>query len=215
MVESAPPARSPTCARPPRAGDRRLRSFSYSPGVDRFDLDDDDTVTDEELAAVEPPARWRRFGLRGPAILFRWFLHNAKRMAVLVLGVVVLAAGAAMLVLPGPGVIVLILGLAILATEFAWAERALDRTSDTAAKAMTSLSGSRTGKIGLALGGLGMIAVGVVVLVIVPKYWMASVGLFIAGIVGLATVHPAAQAWLEARQRKTADRKAEADAEAR
>ena len=175
--------------------------------MDRFDLDRDGTVGDEELAAAEPPARWRRFGIRGPAILFRWFLRNTKRMAVLVAGVVVLAAGASMLVLPGPGVIVLILGLAILATEFAWAERALDRTSDTAAKAMTSISGSRTGKVGLALGGLGMIAVGVVVLVLLPKYWMASIGLFIAGVVGLATVHPRAQQWLADRQHATAERK--------
>jgi hypothetical protein len=171
--------------------------------VDRFDLDHDGTVSDAELASVEPPALWRRLGLHGPAILLRWFMRNAKRMAVLVVGVVVLAAGAAMLVLPGPGVIVLILGLAILATEFAWAER----TSDTAAKAMTSISGSRTGKVGLALGGLGMFAVGVVVLVIVPKYWMASVGLFIAGVVGLATVHPAAQQWLADRHDKTVDPK--------
>jgi uncharacterized protein (TIGR02611 family) len=169
-----------------------------------FDVDHDGTVTDAELAAAEPPARWRRLGLRGPAILFRWCLRNARRMAVLVVGVVVLAAGLAMLVLPGPGVIVLILGLAILATEFAWAERALDRTSDTAAKAMTSLSGSRTGKIGLALGGLGMIAVSVVVLVIVPRFWMASIGLFIAGVVGLATVHPAAQRWLAERHQRSA-----------
>jgi hypothetical protein len=183
--------------------------------VNRFDLDHDGPVTDAELSAVEPPARWRRLGLRGPAILFRWFMRNAKRMAVLVLGVVVLAAGAAMLVLPGPGVIVLILGLAILATEFAWAERALDRTSDTAAKAMTSLSGSRTGKIGLAFGGLGMIAIGVVVLVLVPNYWMASIGLFVAGVVGLATVHPAAQQWLADRRRTTTDRKAAAEADTR
>ncbi|MGZ8765991.1 MAG: PGPGW domain-containing protein, partial [Acidimicrobiia bacterium] len=152
-------------------------------------------------------------GLRGPSIILRWFLRSAKRMAVLVVGVVVLAAGLAMLVLPGPGVIVLILGLAILATEFAWAERALDRTSDTAAKAMTSISGSRTGKIGLALGGLGMIAVGVVVLVIVPRYWMASIGLFIAGVVGLTTVHPAAQRWLAERHQRTTDREAEVPAE--
>ena len=34
-----------------------------------------------------------------------------------------------MLALPGPGVLVIILGLVILATEFAWAERMLDRTT--------------------------------------------------------------------------------------
>jgi drug/metabolite transporter (DMT)-like permease len=40
-------------------------------------------------------------------------------------GVSLLAAGAAMLVLPGPGIAALLLGLVVLATEFAWAERML------------------------------------------------------------------------------------------
>ena len=67
--------------------------------------------------------------------LLRWFGRNTKRLAVLVAGLVVVGAGIAMLPLPGPGMIVIILGLAILATEFAWAERALDRTTSTAAAA--------------------------------------------------------------------------------
>ncbi len=49
-----------------------------------------------------------------------------KRMAVFVAGVSLLTLGAALLVLPGPGLLVIIAGLAVLATEFAWAERALD-----------------------------------------------------------------------------------------
>lgn len=40
-------------------------------------------------------------------------------------GVVTLAAGVALLVLPGPGIAVMLLGLAILATEFTWARRSL------------------------------------------------------------------------------------------
>ena len=65
----------------------------------------------------------------------RWIGRSAKRIAVLVLGFVVLGAGIAMLALPGPGLIVILLGLAILATEFAWAERALDRTTAKVATA--------------------------------------------------------------------------------
>ena len=42
-------------------------------------------------------------------------------------GVVLLVAGTLMLVLPGPGLLVIFIGLALLATEFAWARRALDR----------------------------------------------------------------------------------------
>src|SRR5918999_6449599 len=42
----------------------------------------------------------------------------------------VVLAGLAMLVLPGPGLLVIALGLGILALEFAWAERLLERTVD-------------------------------------------------------------------------------------
>jgi uncharacterized protein (TIGR02611 family) len=49
----------------------------------------------------------------------------ARQLCVCVLGTVVLVAGVAMIVLPGPAVIVIPLGLAILATEFPWARRLL------------------------------------------------------------------------------------------
>ena len=42
-------------------------------------------------------------------------------------GVALVFAGTVMLVLPGPGLLVILLGLALLATEFTWARRALDR----------------------------------------------------------------------------------------
>jgi tellurite resistance protein TerC len=42
-------------------------------------------------------------------------------------GTTVLAAGIAMLVLPGPGILVIAGALAILATEFAWASHLLRR----------------------------------------------------------------------------------------
>lgn len=43
-------------------------------------------------------------------------------------GFIVLGAGIAMLVLPGPGLLVIALGLAMLALEFAWAERLLEQS---------------------------------------------------------------------------------------
>lgn len=42
-----------------------------------------------------------------------------------------LAAGVAMIVLPGPALLVIPAGLAILATEFPWAKRALGRLKRT------------------------------------------------------------------------------------
>ena len=58
--------------------------------------------------------------------------RGARRIAVLLLGFVLLAAGVLMLVLPGPGVLVTMAGLALLATEFAWARRLLARMRDHA-----------------------------------------------------------------------------------
>lgn len=44
------------------------------------------------------------------------------------LGFTVVLVGVAMLVLPGPGLLVIAAGLGMLALEFAWAERVLERT---------------------------------------------------------------------------------------
>jgi tellurite resistance protein TerC len=50
----------------------------------------------------------------------------ARTFGVTLGGGVLLLAGVAMLVLPGPGIVVIIAGLAVLATEYAWAKRPLD-----------------------------------------------------------------------------------------
>ncbi len=44
----------------------------------------------------------------------------------MVLGFTILVAGIAMIVLPGPAVVVIPIGLAILATEFIWAKKLFD-----------------------------------------------------------------------------------------
>jgi tellurite resistance protein TerC len=48
-------------------------------------------------------------------------------MIVGVIGITVLLFGLALIVLPGPAVVVVPVGLAILATEFAWARRLVRR----------------------------------------------------------------------------------------
>jgi tellurite resistance protein TerC len=56
----------------------------------------------------------------------RWHLDNIKvvrRVIVSVVGATVLLIGIALLVLPGPAFVVIPVGLAILATEYAWARR--------------------------------------------------------------------------------------------
>jgi uncharacterized protein (TIGR02611 family) len=73
--------------------------------------------------------------LHSPREILRFILRSGKRIAVFVVGVALVVGGLAMLVLPGPGILVVIAGLAVLATEFAWAERMLDTARQQATKA--------------------------------------------------------------------------------
>ena len=64
----------------------------------------------------------------------KWFrqvnLHDLRKPLVAVVGGSVTLVGLAMVVLPGPAILVIPLGLAILATEFPWAKRWLKRARD-------------------------------------------------------------------------------------
>lgn len=73
--------------------------------------------------------------------LLRVVLHNGKRAAVFLIGLALMLGGLAMLVLPGPGILVVIAGLAVLATEFAWAEHLLDKAKEQAGKAKDKAGG--------------------------------------------------------------------------
>jgi len=52
---------------------------------------------------------------------------KVRRLVIAVLGFTVLLIGVAMIVTPGPSTVVIVLGLAILATEFIWAQRLLNQ----------------------------------------------------------------------------------------
>jgi len=69
-------------------------------------------------------------GLHPLSAILRWIGRSGKRIAVTIVGFAVLIAGGVMLITPGPGVLVILLGLGILATEWAWAERMLDRAKE-------------------------------------------------------------------------------------
>ena len=57
-----------------------------------------------------------------------------KRFFIALIGGTVILIGVAMLVLPGPGALVIAGGLAILATEFIWARSALRNAKGAVAK---------------------------------------------------------------------------------
>lgn len=57
-------------------------------------------------------------------------IPNVRKLFVGVVGTTVLLIGLLMVVLPGPAVVVIPLGLAILSTEFLWARRWLQKARD-------------------------------------------------------------------------------------
>ena len=54
-------------------------------------------------------------------------LAQAKRLATAVIGFTMLLFGAVMLVMPGPGIVIILLGLSILGAEFVWARNMMRR----------------------------------------------------------------------------------------
>jgi uncharacterized protein (TIGR02611 family) len=57
-------------------------------------------------------------------------LRQVKKLVVAVVGFTMLIAGIAMIVLPGPAFIFIPAGLAILATEFLWAKKLLQKVKE-------------------------------------------------------------------------------------
>jgi uncharacterized protein (TIGR02611 family) len=57
-------------------------------------------------------------------------MRKVKRVVIGVIGFTVLLIGVAMLVLPGPAVLIIPIGLGILATEFVWARNLFKRVKN-------------------------------------------------------------------------------------
>jgi uncharacterized protein (TIGR02611 family) len=91
--------------------------------------------------------------------------NRIYRVAFAVAGFVVLLAGLIMLVTPGPGIPVVILGLAMLALEFAWAERWLERLLEKAEAAVEQVAqGSPVQRAALlAVGVVAVVALAAVI----------------------------------------------------
>lgn len=70
-----------------------------------------------------------------------------RRVIVSVVGATVLLIGVALLVLPGPAFIVIPVGLAILATEYAWARRWLKKVRQVATNVVSSRNDMPRGDI--------------------------------------------------------------------
>ncbi len=99
--------------------------------------------------------------------------RHAKRLALLIVGWILILAGLAALVLPGPGLLMLFAGLVVLSQEYEWAERRLAPVERVAKRA--AAEGVETWlRVALStLGGLAILAFGVLWIVdpAVPGWW--------------------------------------------
>jgi uncharacterized protein (TIGR02611 family) len=85
--------------------------------------------------------RFRRFR---ESIRRSRILNTTWRIGVFTVGATVLAAGLVMMITPGPGWLAIFVGLAILATEFAWAQTVLHKAKEAAEKAKEKALDPRT-----------------------------------------------------------------------
>jgi uncharacterized protein (TIGR02611 family) len=103
----------------------------------------DATATLEEMR-VAANRRWHDHAVVFPfKVVLRFLGRNAKRIGVAIAGGVLILIGLALLVLPGPGWLFIFLGLGVLATEFVWAERMLNKARQKAQEAKDAVTRRR------------------------------------------------------------------------
>ena len=135
-----------------------------------------------------------------------WFRRTGSE----VLGWVLVAVGLALLVLPGPGMLALVAGIALLAPHYEWARRMFHPLHDRAVEAAKEgVSTKARVMVGLA-GALWLIALGVVWLIApIPEFsvwhWeigprlpggsATGIGLIASGVAGGALLAYSVKRW--------------------
>ena len=119
-------------------------------------------------------------------------LRHVKRGAVTVLGFGLIAAGGVFLFLPGPGLLIIVAGLAVLATEYVWARNALESARSKADAAARASVKTPVRTAFTVLMGIGMLVLGILLAVVesLPfSGYVTGVAVGISGIVVLTTTY--------------------------
>jgi uncharacterized protein (TIGR02611 family) len=114
-----------------------------------------------------------------------------RRIAVTVVGTVILAVGVVLLVTPGPGLVVIALALAVFAIEYRWARRHLATVQERARSAALKTAASRVATACAVLFGVAAIGLGVVLIFtdLLPLSGAGTgAGVAIGGLTVLVTV---------------------------
>lgn len=84
--------------------------------------------------------RWHEHPAIAPlAVVARFIRRNGKRALITVAGFLVVIVGLLLIPLPGPGWLIVFGGLAILATEYVWAQRLLRYAKERVGKAKDAI----------------------------------------------------------------------------
>lgn len=94
-----------------------------------------------------------------------------KRSAVTIVGVGLVLGGIALMPLPGPGILVVVAGLAVLATEYVWARRLLRRAKNEAERAQEEAVASPVRIAITVLSALAVCGIGITMLVVDDVPW--------------------------------------------
>jgi uncharacterized protein (TIGR02611 family) len=105
-------------------------------GDDPSEQDADATIAELSAEELDREPRWHDRRVIFPLkVVARFIARNGKRIGIAIVGGLLVLVGIALLVLPGPGWLVIFIGLGILATEFVWAERLLNSAKQKAQQA--------------------------------------------------------------------------------
>ena len=107
----------------------------------------------DEGRVVGPLDRLRRWSFQGGRTRRLFW-----RSTVLIVGASLLVLGIVMLVFPGPGWAAIILGLVVLASEFAWFNRVLHPVRRMASKAADAAMDPRRRTLNLVIGAVVIVA---------------------------------------------------------
>jgi hypothetical protein len=113
-----------------------------------------------------------------------------------------LLIGVALLVLPGPGFLLIAGALALLSTQFAWARKPLDFAKDKAEAGIEEVAGSRLRTVFAVCCGLVLVAIGIVDLAGVDIPWVNRVSAILLILSGLFLVGTLVYALRRARQER-------------
>ena len=123
-------------------------------------------------------------------------MHLLKRFAVTIAGAALLVVGVAMMILPGPGILLIVAGLAVLATEYVWARTLLVRAKKEAKKVQDAAVASKARTAGSLLFALVLCGIGVAMLTVdsvsielLNRFWSPVTGgiMLVTGLILITT----------------------------